>query len=1274
MPVFNLELKFDDKGALQAVRKIEGVAGAANDATDAVNKLGKSASSNGQALSRMGSAGGSAADAIANKMKKAAAEVLALVGAFKAVQGAMDFMNRGLEFNANLEQSQIGIASLITSMVKLEDAQGKVLEGADKYQAAQGMAAELMEKINILGLKTTADSQSIVEGFQAILAPALQAGMALEKIPEFAIAGAQALQTMGLPLNQMKFELEALLSGNINLAQDVLAPRLFSDVQGNLKEYIQGLKQAGKLEEEIFKRLEPYNLALKDTENTWAAISSNLGEAIDKLAGDTSLNYTKAMKQSLSDINNLIIDTKTGKIGKDFEQIANLLADIQDWIGNKIVASVQTLIGYTKEINKFLGTDMGKSTLEAFTTAVKLASGALAGLAAARTLAFAKDKGASAIDAAKKAMDSYKQATIAAAQAQKQAIVEELNKVQAYRKSEQGQRQLMSSWQAREAMLAREVQLSNQVVAANKRLVAAQNMSTAKMGLAGALKGIVNFMGGPFNAAMIAGGTAIATLATMQTNAEKAADLHASALQRLNEVQQAATELGKQLADQLNEVAEANRRIAIDEATEAIRNLAIEILKLDFSAATGFLPDFREEAESLDEMVYQLANGQGSFEEFTKSLASFYNRLNEAGEAGSRLGKRIKEALDLAAKGVDAETVLRKLRGEIDATTEKVDKSVSVVQEANKVNADYQKGIEYLNKAESNNVNTLEGALKWLEKRNSTTEEGKKIQEAMAKATDLAAVATLNAAIATAEFNAAAANTALLGENITDEMIRVASEANTLVVKLTNARDIALKGMASPNWGESGKGGKGKKTGGGSSSKIENAGEKWKELTQQLAQLEGKSTSSRASLDKTLKSIEDTGKAAKKSASEISDMQKAFIAASDKKALQELNKELLQLEGNTKELQQIERQEKTDQLKAKIADIRGLSEDERNILLNRVEEGVQREQNVKDLQTSVDFFKELESLGGEYGQSLELQNQLIENQAALYRDALKPEFQGYVDEWQRLKQLSNDKTFMSGLTRGLRKFGADYGDVANQVEQFTTNMGSHISNTLADAFMKGKFSAQDFFNSLISMAAQAASNAFIGQIFSGIGSAFGGMFGGGANYSASQTATMSANGMQSGFGGWLTGVHGHHKGGIVGRDYTFKRDMPLSAFFGAPRLHSGGGFFRWGEYPAILKAGERVLNPAETKAYNAGQSSMGGWNASPIVNVKVVNESGNPVDAQSQATPNGMGGFDLDIIISQVEQGIVSRAKQGKSQLMQYQQTAYGLDRANVLARGRGRA
>ena len=61
-----------------------------------------------------------------------------------------------------------------------------------------------------------------------------------------------------------------------------------------------------------------------------------------------------------------------------------------------------------------------------------------------------------------------------------------------------------------------------------------------------------------------------------------------------------------------------------------------------------------------------------------------------------------------------------------------------------------------------------------------------------------------------------------------------------------------------------------------------------------------------------------------------------------------------------------------------------------------------------------------------------------------------------------------------------------------------------------------------------------------------------------------------------------------HSGGVVGSDYAPTRMMPSVAFAGAPRLHSG---LAPDEFPAILQSGERVLNRAQTAAYDKGSGS-----------------------------------------------------------------------------------
>ena len=66
-----------------------------------------------------------------------------------------------------------------------------------------------------------------------------------------------------------------------------------------------------------------------------------------------------------------------------------------------------------------------------------------------------------------------------------------------------------------------------------------------------------------------------------------------------------------------------------------------------------------------------------------------------------------------------------------------------------------------------------------------------------------------------------------------------------------------------------------------------------------------------------------------------------------------------------------------------------------------------------------------------------------------------------------------------------------------------------------------------------------------------------------------------------------------HGGGVVGAP-AFSRTVPVAAFAGAPRYHTGGAVgLKPDEVPAILQRGERVLSRRETDAYDRRRSGQG---------------------------------------------------------------------------------
>ncbi len=291
---------------------------------------------------------GSSVNSAMSNVTALAAKITSLVGAYKALNAVTGFLKRGMDFNASIESSEIAIASVIAATNKLSDSQGNVLEGADKFNAAQELSKEMMEEIQVLALNSTATFDSLADGVAGIIAPATKAGVELEKMPKFAVAAAQAMTTMKIPVQQMRTEIEALLTGNINRAQDLLATNL-----GITKEMVTNWKEQGVLVDELMSRFEAFVIAGDRVADSWVGLKGNMEDALNYLSGKTGRGIFEGAKQAYRELLDLMVSTE-GKVGvgKDIENIVNLVEDLQNKIGEELVDATEFFIEKVKELNR----------------------------------------------------------------------------------------------------------------------------------------------------------------------------------------------------------------------------------------------------------------------------------------------------------------------------------------------------------------------------------------------------------------------------------------------------------------------------------------------------------------------------------------------------------------------------------------------------------------------------------------------------------------------------------------------------------------------------------------------------------------------------------------------------------------------------------------------------------------------------------------------------------------------------------------------------------
>lgn len=1262
-------------------------------------------------------------DALASSISSAAKQVLALVGAYKALDSAKGFAERGIEFNSAMEQSQIGIAAVITSMAKLEDSQGNVLKGAEKYAAAQGLASDMMKEIQRLGLETTATTKDLVQGVQNVMGSALNVGMKLEDIPKFAVSAAQAMQTLGIPLEQMRTEVDAILTGQIDSGDDILAKRL------NLnKEMIQTWQQQGKLVEELTKRLEPFNLAGKDVANTWKGLTSNLQEAIDIISGQAATGLSNTLKDSVRNLQSLFITSKDGTTGisQDFENVAAVIERVQSAIGEGILSAVNNFASGIRSLNAAIGemggadaaiadvkaalTTLGaalaslvavrntsiRQTAQAVASEVQFARAVASGNAVILGSAEARRQQALATVEVAQANNAAAQAALADAQAQLRSAEARMQAAVTARQVAQATTQQAAARSALVQAHERAQATSAALAAAEGRLAAATREATAESTRSSAAAAAASTVWGRASTAIAAGATKVANafkalwaglgggvgvaitaivggltyLTTRQDDAAKAAELHAKALETFKTATKGATDEAGKLTGRLTALQKAQIEISQRDVMQAYKMQLNEVVSIldaavqkteDIKTAlvgTGVFMDDKLVSEDIiqtfNSLIFLLKDGQISASDFRDELVTLREKLKETGQENSELVKTIDQLIEseggLANKLVETDTTLNQIKDTLNDKT-------NAVKEAANTSKKYEDALKAVDEVQKTGVKSAKDAVEWLLKRTEQTETMSAVVEKNNRLKDEAALKELELAEAMAQLTLASELAKLaMSENV-EEANKAVNAAVANLQKIQQTRTQFEKGLSDLYAGRTKK----KSSGDGGASQIESARQSIARLREEIDQLNGTASKEGGALQKRLADIEKMGKAAKMSAAEIQALKNEYASAFKADALRDFDKAVLQIEGDAQKLREAEIAETMKEWGLRFADL-GMTAEEAAPKLERLRTALQTQESYKDLQTVADFYKELADMSGEYGQSIEYQNQLIDRQAQAWLQAGIP--LADVERRTELMRQELSRDMFDGMVRGARKFGAEYGDMAAQVESFTQQMGNTIANTLADSFMKGKFSAYDFFNSLISYAAQAVSNAAVGKIIGGIGSAFGGLFGGGADTSAAGEALVRSD--------------YYHSGGIAGKSSGRSGLFPASAFTNAPRFHSGGGFGA-DEYPAVLLRGERVLNRDETRAYNAGQASvaMPSVNVStmpPNVSVNIINQTGQQVQAQTEMRQDANGGLNLDVILQQVDKGMAGLAKSGKSQLGAYMQKAYGLNKANTLMQGRGRA
>lgn len=208
-------------------------------------------------------------------------------GAASVMQKSVDQLRRGFNFNAELNNAQVGIQNVLKRFDGLNNA------------AARRETAKALERIIELEPVTAGSLQDLTMGFMSTLAAAKGVGLQTMQNVELVAKFANAIANAGLPLDQIRQEFRSILTGTITKDSQV------AKILGITNEDMSKLRGNGNaIFDFLTKKLGDFGEAGDSAQVTFSSLSSSL----DKALGATTLPLFELAIKAAKDLSTQLQD------------------------------------------------------------------------------------------------------------------------------------------------------------------------------------------------------------------------------------------------------------------------------------------------------------------------------------------------------------------------------------------------------------------------------------------------------------------------------------------------------------------------------------------------------------------------------------------------------------------------------------------------------------------------------------------------------------------------------------------------------------------------------------------------------------------------------------------------------------------------------------------------------------------------------------------------------------------------------------------------------
>ena len=278
-------------------------------------------------------------------MERIQRTIAAFVGVWvfqKIASGFSQMIDMGIEYNATLEQSKLGMSAIFTAQGQFVDSSGKALTGTEALNAAMEMSSDITKKLQLDNLQTAATYQQLVKAYQQTVAPGLAVGFGPNQIRQYTLAMVQAASAMGLNLDMLAEETRSMLRGTITPRNTLIATAL-----GLRNEDIRKYKNdAEGLYAFIMGRLSAFGVAGDLAQKTWMGVTSNVKDAISMVLGESFRPMFEYLKAEMINIQNNLVKQTEGGLKVD-ESVVASFREVNDLLVNILKLSKEIVLAFT---------------------------------------------------------------------------------------------------------------------------------------------------------------------------------------------------------------------------------------------------------------------------------------------------------------------------------------------------------------------------------------------------------------------------------------------------------------------------------------------------------------------------------------------------------------------------------------------------------------------------------------------------------------------------------------------------------------------------------------------------------------------------------------------------------------------------------------------------------------------------------------------------------------------------------------------------------------